>query len=118
MRIEILVFILTFLFVFIVYELFFVRKCKKNKELKQPVEVQYLVNKYHLDLNKLKYKRLLNLICVVSAFDIALVVTAISFIKQFYFQLAVGFVLIFMLIFVSYAIVGNYYRKKGCCKHV
>ena len=112
-----IVFILTFLLVFIVYELFLVRKAKKDKRRKKPVEVSYLIGKYNLDLDKLNYKRLLNIISAVSAFDISLVVTIVSLLDSFYLQLLIGFVLIMLLILVSYDIVGRIYKKKGCCKN-
>ncbi len=118
METQIFVFILTFLFVFLIYEIFLVRKCKKDKKRKKPIEVQYLINRYHLSLQHLNYKQLLNVVSIVSAFDIALVVTAISILKNFYLQLAVGFVLIFALILVSYAIVGHIYQQKGRKKNV
>ena len=114
---ELILFIMTFLLVFIIYELFLVRKCKKDKRRKKPIEVNYLIGKYNLDLDKLNYKRLLNIISAVSAFDISLVVTLISILDSFYLQLLIGFVLIMLLILVSYDIVGRIYKKKGCCKN-
>ncbi len=114
---ELILFIMTFLLVFIIYELFLVRKCKKDKRRKKPIEVNYLIGKYNLDLDKLNYKRLLNIISAVSAFDISLVVTLISILDSFYLQLLIGFVLIMLLILVSYDIVGKIYKKKGCCKN-
>ncbi len=114
---ELVLFIMTFLLVFIIYELFLVRKAKKDKRRKKPIEVNYLIGKYNLDINKLNYRRLLNIISVVSAFDISLVVTIVSLFNNFLFQLLVGFVLIMLLIIVSYDIVGRIYKKKGCCKN-
>ena len=114
---ELILFILTFLLIFIIYELFLVRKAKKDKRRKKPIEVNYLIGKYNLDINKLNYRRLLNIISVVSAFDISLVVTIVSLFNNFLFQLLVGFVLIMLLIIVSYDIVGRIYKKKGCCKN-
>ncbi len=113
---ELLVFLLTFLFVFLIYEFFLVRKAKKDKRVKKPIEINYLVSKYQLDLGKVKYKRLLNIISLVSSFDISLVVTIISIINNFFLQLLVGFVLIMLLILVSYDIVGRIYKWKGYCK--
>lgn len=114
---ELILFVMTFLLVFIVYELFLVRKAKKDKRRKKPVEVNYLLGKYHLNIDKLNYKKLLNIISVVSAFDISLVVTIVSLLNNFYLQLLVGFVLIMLLIIVSYDIVGRIYKKKGCCNN-
>ena len=114
---ELVLFIMTFLLIYIIYELFLVRKAKKDKRRKKPVEVNYLIGKYNLDINKLNYKRLLNIISAVSAFDISLVVTIVSLLDSFYLQLLIGFVLIMLLILVSYDIVGRIYKKKGCCKN-
>ena len=113
---ELLVFLLTFIFFFLIYELFLVRKSKKDKKAKKPIEINYLVSKYKLDFGKVKYKRLLNIICFVSSFDISLVVTVISIIDNFFLQLLVGFALIMLLILVSYDIVGRIYKQKGYCK--
>ena len=66
---EIVVFLLTFLVVLLIYELILVRKCKKDKKRKKPIEVQYLVNCYNLDLKKVNYKRLLNIIYKMTKFD-------------------------------------------------
>lgn len=114
---EVILFILTFLLIFIIYELFLVRKAKKDKRRKKPVEVNYLMGKFNLDLDKINYKRLLNIISAVSAFDISFVVTIVSLFENFLLQLLVGFVLIMLLIIVSYDIVGRIYKKKGCCKN-
>ncbi len=118
MKLQIELFILTFLFIFIIYELLLVRKCKKDKRRKKPIEVQYLENRYHLNLNKVNYKRLLNIVSLVSALDISLVVTIVSLLNNMYLQLAVAFLAIFVVILVSYSIVGTIYKKKGCCQNV
>ena len=52
---ELILFIMTFLLIYIIYELFLVRKAKKDKRRKKPVEVNYLIGKYNLDINKLNY---------------------------------------------------------------
>ena len=114
---ELILFLMTFALIFIIYQLFIVRKAKKDKRRKKPVEVNYLIGKYKLNLEKINYKRLLNVISLVSALDIAIVVTIISFIKSFYLQLLVGFVLIMLIIITSYDIVGRIYKKQGCYKN-
>ena len=90
MALQIGLFILTFLFVFVIYELFLVRKAKKNKAKKKPVEVQYLVNRYHIDLKKVNYKKLLNVISFVSSLDIAIVVSHYFISRQYVFTTGTG----------------------------
>lgn len=108
---EIVVFLLTFLVVLLIYELILVRKCKKDKKRKKPIEVQYLVNCYNLDLKKVNYKRLLNIISLVSSLDIAIVVTIIGLTNNFIRNNYRMFLTV-ILILASYYIVGKIYQKK------
>ena len=57
---ELILFGMTFVFVFLIYELFVVRKEKKGMSKKKPVEVRYLGARYKIDLKGKEYKRLLN----------------------------------------------------------
>lgn len=113
---EVIVFFLTFLIVFLIYELLLIRKCKKDKKRKKPIEVQYLVNCYNLDLKKVNYKKLLNIISLVSSLDIAIVVSVIGLTNNFLLEIIIGCFLTVILILASYYIVGSVYQKKGYCK--
>lgn len=115
MKTEIVVFLLTFLIIFLIYELFVVRKCKKDRKRKKPIEVQYLMNRSHLNLRKVNYKRLLNIVSLVSAFDISLVVTVISLFDNFFLQIGIGLMATIVMIVLSYSLMGMIYKKKGCC---
>ncbi len=117
---EVILFFITFLFVLVIYELFVVRrakKSKKRKKVKEPLEVSYLVSKYHLDLEKVNYNRLLQVIAFTSSFDIALVVSVILWLENFILEIVVGFIFILIVIFVSYHIVYLFYKKKGMIKN-
>ena len=110
---EFVLFILTFLFVLVIYEIFIVRRAKPSKgrkgkkarEAKEPLEVTYLVKKYHLDLEKVNYNRLLQVVAITSSFDIALVVSLILFLKIFILEIILGFFCTLIVIFISYHIV-------------
>ena len=135
---QILLFIGTFLLVFLLYYFTTVRKelrkeklkkhprkAKKKKRLRAkpkedrlPTEVQYLVVRYHLDLKKISYTKLLYLIALVASLDISLVVTIVSFIPWIIVQLIVGFVLALGVIVISFHFIGKHYEKKGNKKHV
>lgn len=125
----VMLFLLTFLFIYMIYYLFTIRKelnkinrqkkgkskkrKKKTDEAKLPVEIQYLVMKYRLDLGKINYFKLLQVIGVVTSFDLAIVVTVVSFIESTGLQLFVGFFALFPVLILSYHLIGKYYRKKG-----
>ena len=112
---EFILFIMTFISVYIIYQLFVVLKYKRkkdNKNYKEPFEVLYLRRKYNLNMKKINFKNLLQVISLVSSFDIALIVSIISHIKNMYLQLLCGFVLILVFILLSYHIVYLIYKRK------
>ena len=117
---EFILFILTYILVFIIYEIFIVsprkRKRKKKKEYKDPVEMQYLINKYHLNMKKISYNQLLQIIAITSSFDIALSVSLILLCKNFWLEILVGALSIIGTILISYHLVYLFYKKKGMIK--
>ena len=117
---EIILFLFTYIFVFLGYLLFIVRRAKRKKngkkKPKEPLEVTYLVNRYGLDLKKVDYDKLLTVISLVSSFDIALIVSIILSIKIFILEIIVGFVSMMGIILLSYHLVYLVYKKKGMIK--
>ncbi len=95
------------------------RKNKKIKEAKEdikiPTEVEILIAKYHIDLSKINYKDLLKIVGKTCSIDIGLIFTIIDIVpvENIYIQLFIGFLLIIPIILISYAILGNYFKKKG-----
>lgn len=114
---ELILFVITFIFVFLLYQFFIVRRAKSKKKPKEPFEVTYLVLKYKLDLKKVNYNGLLRVISLVSSFDIALVVTIILLLKSFILEVIVGFISTIVIILVSYHLVYLVYKKKGMIKN-
>ena len=115
---ELILFILTFLFTFIVYYLLIKEKKfkRKKKKDKKPMEVKYLMERYNLDMTKIKYNRLILLISAVNAFDIALLVTMIGVIKSTILQIIFVIVFIIPMVMISYSLIGRHYKKKGMTK--
>ncbi len=112
---NVILFIMTYLIVYTLYYVFSIRKVKKNKN-KLPVEVQYLLIKYKIDIDKIKYKNLLRFIALVGSFDIAVIVTVVLNLDGYILPFIVSFILAIPLIFVSFKIIGNYYKRKGMIK--
>lgn len=114
---EVVLFLMSFLFIFIVYEIFVVNRAKKNekkkKENKQPMEIKYLVAKYKFDLKKLDYHKLLHVCAGVSSFDMALIVSISMIFDSYLLQLLIVLVLVVPVILISYHIVYLVYKKKG-----
>lgn len=120
----IICYILTFLLylIFVILPRFRYLKKKKNnkvkKEMKEPVEVRYLVTRYRLNLDKVDYKKLLMIISLVSSLDISIAVSVSLLVDAYFLQLAVAFLLLVPLIFISYHFIYKYYLKKGMIKNV
>ena len=119
---ELVLFLLTFVFVLILYEIFIVNRAKKskkkvNKKDKDPIEVNYLVRKYHLDMKKVNYNQLLQICAIVSSLDISICVSLIGLVNGLLTELFVGFISIVALIYVSYYFVYLFYKKKGMIKN-
>ncbi len=115
---EIILFIFTFLIVYIIYQIFIVRKEKRRNSKKRPPEVNFLIYKYNIDIKKLDYHKMLNTISIISSLDITIIVTIISTLTNFWIQLIVALVLIFPIFLISYYFIGKYYIKKGYVKDV
>lgn len=111
-------FILTFFFIFLIYQLFILKKYKKGKTEKQLSEVNYLIYRYHIDMSKINYKKLLNVISIVSSFDMAILVTITFLFDSMLIELLVALILTVPIVMVSYGLVGRYYKKKGLIKNV
>lgn len=118
---EIILFILTFIFVLMIYEIFVVSKTKKRKAKgldngKEPIEIVYLIKRYKLDLKKINYNQLLQLIALVSSLDIAIVVSLIMIPNSFILAILMGLVGCVGSVIISYHLVYLFYKKKGMIK--
>ena len=111
---ELILFLLTFLFVFLLYEIFIVSPRKKaNSKKKEIIEIKYLDSKYPLDFKKIPYAQLLQICAITSSIDIAIVVTVLARLDNYWLIILVGLFLILVLIIFSYHLVYLFYKKKG-----
>jgi lysophospholipid acyltransferase (LPLAT)-like uncharacterized protein len=119
---EFILFLLSFLLMLIIYELFIVRTAKKRRankknskkyKDKEVTEIKYLIWKYKLDISKVNYNQLLQIVAITSSFDISVVVSIIMIINNFWLEILVGFISTLVLILISYHLVYLFYKKKG-----
>ena len=61
---EFVLFLLCFFSVLLVYEIFIVRKAKKNKE-KRHIELKYLITTYHLNKKKVYNLQFIKIVSLV-----------------------------------------------------
>lgn len=104
-----------FLVIYIFYLIFGVLKRKKFNVDKIPVELRFLIKKYHLDMSKINYRSIMNMIGLASSFVISFTATFIfKYIKNELLMILIGGLMIIPLIFITFNFIGLYYRKKGC----
>ena len=113
-------FIFTYLLVLVIYEIFLIVpiKRKNNKEKKELAEIKFLVTKYGLNIKKVNYNQLLQIVALISSFDISVVVTVVFVLDNWLIQILVMIVLTLILFIVSYYLVYCFYKKKGMIKNV
>ena len=117
---ELILFSLSFILIYVFYQFFVVFRAKKNykkKNRKEPIEVLYLVNRYNLDLKKINYGQLLQIIALTSSFDIALSVSFIVNVKNFFLEVVGGFLFMIIVILISYHCIYLFYERKGMIKN-
>ena len=118
---EFILFGMTYLFVFIIYQIFVIspakKRKKKNNKDKEIIEVKYLISRYKIDLDKISYNQLIQICALVSSFDISIAVGVMTLFNNFLLQMLLGFGSIFILIFISYHMVYLFYKKKGMIKN-
>ena len=115
---QFVLFVLIFLFILLIYQMFILKRYKKEKTKKQLSEVNYLIYRYHIDMKKVNYQRLLNVISIVSSLDITVLVAITFLFDSTFIQLLVALLLTVPIVMVSYGFIGRYYKKKGLVKHV
>ena len=90
------------------------KKIKDNSTSKIPAEIELLIIKYRLDMEKINYRGLLKLVGLVCSIDIAIIVTIVTWIDaNIYLRLFIGFILSIPTILISYTILGKFFEKKG-----
>lgn len=113
-------FIILFIFVYIICYYFLGRIKPKKKDgkkgkptFKLMSEGRFLILRYNLDEKKINLKPFNRGICLCNAFIISFTSTVISVIPlNMFFQLAIGFVLLFALIYAIFEIYGRHLNKK------
>ena len=109
---NLLLFVVTFVVVFVVYLLFVIRRGKYLDKFINGKEVGYLKKVYKIKVEKSDYKSLALLIAVTNSFIIAISVTVVSLFKNIFLEILVGFGTVLVLILVCYHIIGKLYQKK------
>lgn len=109
---KIVLFIVTFLVVYLLYLLIVILRKKGLKKYNKSTEYLYLTRKYKLDVNKIEIKKLAIMTSLTNSFIIAVTMVVISFFDNYILKLMFGFITIFPSIVILYHIIGTNLNKK------
>ena len=120
---NIILFLLTFITIFLVYEIMFIKvyrynkkikkgKISKDDNLKEPVEVRLLKSYYQVDIDELNYSSVLNTIAFISSLDMAIIITVACLVKIGLIQILIALILVIPIIYSSYYLLAKYYKYK------
>ena len=104
-------FLLLFIVVFVIYKLIYKRK-KDFSKLKANDEIRVFALRYNLDLRKINYKQLLNVLALINSFIIAFTATIIVRIESIAWKLVACILIVACLIISLFSIAGRYFKSR------
>ena len=106
------IFILSFTLVFLTMLVLYLKK-RKRGQLVNSKEIKILIARFKLDKKKLNYEALGLILILVNSLIIATTGTLASAINLDYvWQLMIAFVVLMILIYSSYALIGLYLKRR------
>jgi len=103
-------FLFSFIMIFIIYYILFIKKARRNEKV--PIEAQYLINIYKLDIDKFSYRKFMIIVGLVTSLDIAVVATIVTKVGGVVWQILFGFVAVVPVVVLSFMLLGKYYQNK------
>ena len=108
----VVLYLVTFICLYVIYYLFVVRRKKTSDKIKNSLEVKYLISKYKIDIERINLKKLSNKIALCNSFIISTTFMVVLLVKHFILQMLLGFVVFFPLIIICYHILGKKLKKE------
>lgn len=107
--VEILVYFMSsYISTFILYYYLF----NSKKKRKESFEIDYMINKFGLKRNKINYKKVKWILNFINPLIISIAFVAVMMIDSFTMGIMVGFVIMLVLIYSVYEIIGRILRRK------
>ena len=116
--INVIYFVVSYLIIFLLYSLVINRKKKSYKDATKQMDILYLVNKFKLNTKKTKYNTLKWITNIINPFIISITFIIVTNIKSFILGIMIGFLVMMMLIYSIYEIIGRILKKKEFDKNV
>ncbi len=104
-------FLVIFIILYIIYYLFFIRKCKKNRDY-VPTEVNLILIIHKIDAKKINLYEMVKVVSFVTVLVLSLVITIVSeSFNSSVLSILIGSVFTIIIALISYRIIGNHYKR-------
>ena len=110
---SLILFLVTFVVVFLIYLLFVIRRGKYLDKFIKGKEISYLEKVYKIKIKESDYRGISLLVAFTNSFIIATSVVLVSLFKNIFLEIIVGFITVMALILICYHIIGTIYKKEG-----
>lgn len=115
--INVIYFVVSYLIIFLLYSLVINRKKKSYKDATKQMDILYLVNKFKLNTKKTKYNTIKWITNIINPLIISITFIIVTNIKSFTLGIMIGFLVMMMLIYSIYEIIGRILKKKESDKN-
>ena len=106
-------YVVVFMIIFIINYFLFIRKKTKLNKKKVPIELNYLIIIYKIDVKKINYKKFVWIYNLINTFIITTIYILIVYLlDNLILQIIIGMILLVLLIIICYGLLGRYYQKK------
>ena len=109
---KLILFLVSFVFVYLVYLITVISKVDKNDNFKNSKQVSYFKNVHKIDVDKINLKTFAHVTSLCNALIISLTVLIIQIFDQLFLKMMVGFVVLVPLMLLFYYIIGKIYKSK------
>jgi len=106
-------FVITFTIIYLGYYIFVVLRNKQYNSKYCPIEIQFIARLYKIDISKVNYHKLLQLVALTNAFIISLTTISVTLVDNISLKMLLCFFLLIPLIICCYSLIGYFYKKKG-----
>ena len=110
-------FLVAVVLVLLYYKFVETRYIKKYTKDNLPVDLKLLVTSQNVDVRKISYKKLMRIVAIVNAIDIGLILLITNVVNSLLLKILIAIPCCFILLFISYRLVGFILKKKGMTKN-
>lgn len=106
-------FLIVYLITLVIYYLIFIPKGKKKKEKRLSLDISYLEKVYNINNKEYDYKKISNICMFTNCLIMDIIYIILSkLVSGFIWQLIIGFILLILLIVISYGIIGRILNRR------